>query len=401
MELYPYQQAGADFLTGKTRALLADRMGLGKTIQAIVAAKQIDSPETLVICPASVIPNWEHEWRLWGGPENVRFVSFSKLIHENWREYSPFLTIVDEAHYCKNPTAKRTRAALGIAGKSPFAWLLTGTPMPNNPTELYPFFKYLWPEELADLGVRTADQWMDRFCLTRYTEYGPKPYAVKNGTLLRAKLQPNMLRRALGDVGFELPPLRVDLHRLPKSDLDLEEYGAVEEAEYMSTIRRLLGTAKAPAVANQVADELENGDYEQVVVLYHHHDVGNQIRSRLNVMQVTTTGFNGSTPVAYRAAAIEEFQAGAAQVFLAQQTAAGIGITLTAAHEIILVEPAWSPDDNFQAITRIHRIGQDQPCRARLFAVTGTLDEAIMATIRTKLQMQADVGLKGEQNESH
>lgn len=393
--LYPYQEVGVQFLVNHRRALLADRMGLGKTIQAIRAAATINALRTLVVCPASVVPNWESEWLEWGGPDKVRFVSYSKLIRESTEGYAPDLTILDEAHYCKNPLAKRTRVALGIAQRSNFAWLLTGTPMPNDPTEVFPFFKYLWPERLKDLGIRTSDDWLNRFCLTRYTEYGPKPYAVKNGEILRAHLESVMLRRSLGDVGFDLPPLRVDIQRFPKEKLQTDIYECASEHDYTSRVRRILGEAKADFVAETLVDELAAGEYRQIVVLYYHTAVGTRLRERFQGAGYRVTGFDGSTPGVDRARAVREFQDGRAEVFLAQQSAAGIGITLTAAHEIVLVEPAWSPDDNLQAITRIHRIGQEHPCRARIFAASGTIDGAIMGTLKQKLDMKAEVGLRG------
>ena len=78
-------------------------------------------------------------------------------------------------------------------------------------------------------------------------------------------------------------------------------------------------------------------------------------------------------------------------MFLAQQGAAGTGITLTRASEIVLVEPSWSPAYNEQAIKRIHRIGQEHPCRARLFAVPDSLDAALMVTLARKTVMVKEV----------
>jgi SNF2 family DNA or RNA helicase len=98
------------------------------------------------------------------------------------------------------------------------------------------------------------------------------------------------------------------------------------------------------------------------------------------------------TPPARRQEEIDGFQKHGG-IFLAQQTAAGIGITLTRAHEIVLVEPSWSPSDNDQAIKRIHRIGQDKPCRARIFLVPDSLDEAVMGTLLRKQKMLTEVGL--------
>lgn len=398
VNLYPYQVRGRDFLAQHKRAYLADDMGLGKSAQAITAAARVwDSGRIVVVCPASAAPNWEHEWDLWDGPGEPLIVSYATLIRRNWKKMKPEIVILDEAHYVKSPSSKRTRAALGLARKAEYAWLLSGTPMPNDPTELWPPVKYLWPEMAEEHGCRTAVQWMNTFCKTRPTLYGPKPYAVRNGAALRSSLDGIMLRRKLDDVGLELPPLRRDLVRLPKTAAAakaLSEYEGLEadEAAYTSTLRRVLGELKAPLVAKQIREELDDGAYEKIVVLYYHRAVGRELKKQLAPYGVA--GFDGSTSQNTRAQEIEIFQAYPfVRVFLAQQTAAGIAINLTAAREVVLVEPAWSPEDNEQAIKRVHRIGQDAPCRARTFCITGTLDEAIMGTIHMKKKMQKEVGL--------
>jgi SNF2 family DNA or RNA helicase len=236
---------------------------------------------------------------------------------------------------------------------------------------------------------------MEKFCLTRPTTFGPKPYGVRNGAELRAALGTFMLRRTLDDVGLDLPPLRVDLVRLPK--MPMPEYDGEADAEesMYSTMRRLLGAAKAPAVARQVIEELDNKAYKKIVVLYYHKAVGAVLGEAFESAGYPVVGFDGSTPQATRANVIEYFQGqDRYKVFLAQQTAAGIAINLTAASEIVLVEPAWTPAENSQAIKRVHRIGSEQPVRARVFAVAGTLDENIMATITQKVKMAEELGLK-------
>lgn len=406
MELYPFQEKGVRFLASRRRAYLADRMGLGKTVQAVRAAEELGMNEIQVVCPASAVPNWRHEIGVWDRRRDAfafywnEPISYASLIRRNWKSWEPDLVILDEAHYCKSPSAKRTRAGLGLASrtvkKGGWAWLLSGTPMPNDPTELWPPIRYLWPEIKERFGVSRATEWRDKFCRCRPTPYGLKPYAVKNGAELRDALSDIMLRRTLDDVGLELPPLRVELSRLPKGDADTEalaEYEAWEDTDYTSTLRRLLGSVKAPLVAKQIIEELDDGAYEQIVVLYYHRDVGAGLREEFDKHGYSPVGFDGSTAQGARQEAIEAFDRGESQVFLAQQTAAGIAINLTAATEIVLLEPAWSPNDNHQAIDRIHRIGQDQPCRARIFALSGTLDEAIMGTIRNKVAMQEEVGL--------
>lgn len=380
-------------------------LGLGKTIQAIVAAYVVGSQHPVVVCPASAVENWKHELEKWHPvPESWTIISYASLIRRDWKTWEPDLVVLDEAHYAKSPSAKRTRASLGLAVRAirngGRAWLLSGTPMPNDPTELWPAIRYLWPDVRERLGMTRLTQWRERFCKCRPTPYGLKPYAVKNGDELRDILfgdDPIMLRRTLDDVGLELPPLRVELSRLPKdraAEEALAEYEEWEETEYVSTLRRVLGQMKAPMVGNLLAEELNNGAYDKLVLLYYHKNVGTELAQLFLDEDLAVTGFDGSTSQTDRQRAIERFQEDPeVRVFLAQQTAAGIAINLTAANEVVLLEPAWSPEANWQALKRVHRIGQDAPCRARMFAVSGTLDEAILGTIHNKVQMQKEVGL--------
>jgi SWI/SNF-related matrix-associated actin-dependent regulator of chromatin subfamily A-like protein 1 len=393
--LHDYQEQGRDFLAGRNRAYLGDTMGLGKSAQAIAAARSVDAKRPLVICPASAVPNWHAEWAKWDGPGAVEVLSYSLLARR--KPAIPDVLILDEAHYCKSGTAQRTRAALTLAQKSEYAWLLSGTPLPNNPLELWPPIRYLWPEIAAEVGCKTLNDWMYRFCRVRSTQYGPKPYGVRDGATLRAIVRRIMLRRTLEDVALSLPPLRVDLVRLPADQAATEamaEYAALEadERTYSATLRRVLGMAKAPAVARQIIQELDDNAYCKIVVLYYHRDVGAAMHAAFTASGYAPVGFHGGTPQADRWQAIQTFQTtGASRVFLAQQTSAGVAINLTAANEVVLVEPAWTPDDNSQAIARIRRIGQALPCRARIFAIAGTLDSNVMTTIRAKVKMQKEI----------
>jgi SWI/SNF-related matrix-associated actin-dependent regulator of chromatin subfamily A-like protein 1 len=392
MKLYPYQEVGRDFLASRDDAYLGDVMRLGKSVQATAAARLVQPERTVIVCPASAVPNWQAEWEKWDGPGEPEIYSYNALLRRKVRPAD--LVILDEAHYCKSPSAKRTRTALSLARDSGRAWLLSGTPLPNDPTELWPAVRYLWPEIAQELNIRTKEEWMFTFCKVRLTPYGPRPYAVQNAPILRDVVNRIMLRRTLDDVGLELPPLRVDLHRLPKGDLDLSEYEAMEASEetYTSSLRRVLGVAKAPAVARQIIEELNDGAYGKIVVLYYHREVGRVLRESFDAVNpYWTTGFDGRTSQPDRWQAIQNFQTGRHPIFLAQQVAAGIAIDLSAADEIVLVEPAWTPDENSQAVARIRNIHKSRPCRARIFAISGTMDTAVMSTIRAKVRMRREV----------
>lgn len=414
MKLYPHQVEGVRFLAERERAYLADDMGLGKSAQACVAASRVRSRHTLVIAPASTIPNWEREWQQWGNAGVFAAVSYSNrrklqtALGGNWD-----VVILDEAHYVKNPSAKRTRAALAIAAEAKHAWLLSGTPMPNHPGELYAPMSVLWPEVLVELGIGSHHDWIDRFCqykMIRYSQWGPpksKIFGARNLDQLRPHMRDILLRRRLRDVALDLPPLRIHLSRLKKdagferalaqagvnADALTRAIETAEENDETSRARRLLGEYKAPRIAEQISQELTDRAYGKIVVLAYHHAVLDKLRDGLADHGVV--GFRGGTSQEDRQEAIDVFiNDPTRRVFLAQQTAAGVGINLQVASEIVLVEPAWSPDDNAQCIKRIHRIGQDTPCRARIFAVAGSLDEAVMGTVQRKLQMQRSLGLK-------
>lgn len=411
MELYDYQVEGAEWLASLPRAYLADGMGIGKSAQACHAAGLVDAKSVLVIAPASTLLNWRREWETWGSAATFHVVSYGSL-RKAKGEWD--VVILDEAHYVKNPGAQRTRLALAIAAKARHVWCLSGTPMPNDPTELFPVFAALWPEVLVDLGLSTADDWLNRFCrygIVRYNNGPPtaRVYGTQNLDQLKPHLRGMMKQRHLRDVALELPPLRVDIHRLPRDKGLLDALAAtgidpdnavamIERAEgdpegSLSRLRRLLGEYKAPLIAAEIAKELRDGAMDKIVVLAYHRSVLRVFHKELAGYGVT--GFDGSTSQVDRQRAIDAFtKDDGCKVFVAQQNAAGVGINLQVSSEIVLVEPAWSPDDNAQAIKRIHRIGSTAPCRARIFAIADSMDEAIMGTLQRKLRMQRDIGLK-------
>jgi SNF2 family DNA or RNA helicase len=245
------------------------------------------------------------------------------------------------------------------------------------------------------MQVKGRRNWLERYCQYTDTDYGPRIWGntSKVKEEIRPALNTFMLRRRLEEVAMDLPPLRVTVQYLDRDpDLaeKLEEYADLtDDPEHLSTLRRLLGEYKAPLVARILQEELDAG--HDLVVLYHHRATGQALAEELVVKRgVGYSGFDGATPQGQRQQEIDHYQEHGG-LFLAQQGAAGTGITLTRASEIVLVEPSWSPSENEQAIKRIHRIGQDRPCRARIFAVPDSLDEALMATLARKIRMVEEV----------
>lgn len=400
--LYRFQEEGVQFLVDNLRAYLGDEMGLGKTVQALVAAKRIGARKVTVVCPASLQGNWLSEAKKWYPDlEELEIISYTTFQRNGGPDRKACdVLILDEAHYTKNPKAKRTKAVVDYIRywKPGRVWLLSGTPMPNDPRELYVPARIISPDRTKSF---TAWTWRRTFCVMVEGTFGPKCVGTRNADRLREIFRGRFKGRRLSQVGLDLPPLRVttqalDLYELPPT---LEALLAVvteeddNEDEAVSTLRRLLGELKAPLVAKAITGEMEAGQYESIVVMAYHHNVLDTLEEAFEGAGFRVVRVDGKTPQKKRDEARELFQAGKADIFLGQQTASGVGITLTKASELVLVEPAWSPTDNAQAVKRIHRISQDAPCRARVFTIPGTLDEAVMRTIARKTQMIEEVGL--------
>jgi SNF2 family DNA or RNA helicase len=384
---FPYQITGRDFLVANDRAYLGDGMGLGKTVQAAIAAKHAGIRRVLTVCPASATENWKREWKEWGEGKPAVLSYASPLLHRI-RLQGDELVILDEAHYVKTESAKRTKLALVLAKLADRAWLLSGTPMPNHPGELYAPIAALWPEIPRELGIRNHWEWFNRFCFWTRTRYGPRPYAIKNAGQLKPHLQKIMLRRELKDVDLELPPITVHFHLLPRdrgfaaalqaAGVDPDDLSARMDAEEgeegsSSRLRRLLGSYKAPLIGDLIAREMDDKAYPKIVLGYHHKGVREILEQKLRPFGVT--GIDGSVPSGpKRQARIDQFwEDPDTRVFLGQMQA----------------------DDNAQFIKRIHRPGQRHDCRARIFGVAGSLDEPIMGSVIKKTRYKIELGLKG------
>lgn len=432
MRPYPHQVAGAEWLAPRSRALLGDEAGCGKTITAIVAADRAKVGSILVMAPTVVIWNWANEIRKWSPHRKIHVVPSSKglpahvgetdvviithglLIHElvyTWLQQPWGLGVLDEAHCFRNRKAQRTRAVYGKAGIASFCekfWPLTGTPMPNNCSELWPMLRSLWPDRCS----LTYPQFVDEFCETRETIYGVKIIGNKNLPKLKAMMEGTYLRRLKRDhldlpaIRFETVTLRPEkmpheLRRLvDELDKDLrkllaaakspeEAFGILSRTEEFARYRRLCGLAKAEPAAELIAMDLDGG-IDKIVVAAHHLDVIEYLSAALEpygVVEIT-----GSITAQDRTDAVAKFQSNkGVRVAICQIQAGGVGITLHAASEMVFVEQEFVPADNSQMADRIHRIGQTEPVRVRFLSLAGTVDEVTAEILATKSRMIAEI----------
>jgi SWI/SNF-related matrix-associated actin-dependent regulator of chromatin subfamily A-like protein 1 len=441
--LFPYQTEGAAFMAARQGVLLLDEQGLGKTPQAIRAADAVGASRIVVACPASVKENWSREFaRFSRTPRRVDvaygrnhqfdpqadtlIVNYdlltSKRIMSGLRRIAPEVVILDEAHLLKNSSAKRTMAALGpacsgraglIEGARVFA--LTGTPCPNHPGELWTLLRAVAPHAILMRDGRTImpeSVFVSTYCATRPTRFGPKIMGGKNLDDLRQRLAAVAIRRKKVDVLPQLPPFRAEITVLSSADAAAQLAAATSQtftaalaqtlaaatddesiaralaqaAPASSTLRRLTGTLKAPLVAELVTSDLEGG-MDKLVLFAVHKDVIRTLRDTLAARGYNPVVVDGSVSHAARQNAIDSFQNDpATRVFIGQITAAGTGITLTAASNLIFAETSWVPAENAQAAMRVHRIGQRNSVLVRLATLPGTVDEAISNALRRKIK---------------
>lgn len=441
VELYPHQKAGAEWLSSMPLALLADEMGIGKSAQAIVAADSIGARRILVLCPASVRINWVREFQRFSKtPREFAIVDGKEVVprpHQSvvcsYDLADPAklpgdfdLLILDEAHFLKSTETNRTVAIYGKNGiirRAKRTWALSGTPMPNHPGELWPILYTFGRTPLS-----YAD-FVERFCTSYPGPRGePRITGAKQAHIpeLRQLLSGIMLRRKKEDVMKELPPISfedivvepgpVDLEieasfiqyifpedrrkeleeKLAKERAVLESvqavtsFGRVEGystlaaiAKSVSTLRRYTGIQKVENTAKLIAAELEAGAYEKVVIFAIHRDVIEGLRVKLKDFKPVT--LYGGTEPETRQKNIDKFQnTKKCRVFIGNILAAGTGITLTAAHQVVFIEQDWVPGNNAQAAMRCHRIGQTKPVTVRFVGLASSIDEKVSSVLKRK-----------------
>ncbi|GAA2325679.1 DEAD/DEAH box helicase [Dactylosporangium salmoneum] len=393
LRLRGYQSFGARFALVQRRVVLGDEMGLGKTVQAIATMAYLSArgaTHFLVVCPASVLINWAREiarhstipvislhgngraraaarWRAQGGAGVVTFGSLGALGLPPPR---PALLVVDEAHYVKNPGAKRSQAVNQVAAESDRVLFLTGTPMENRIDEFRALIEHLRPEIAAGMGPEHAAISVEAF---------------------RRAAAPVYLRRNQPDVLTELPELvQVD---------EWEEFGAedgsayrdaVGEGNFMAmrraafAVRRPHDSAKLTRLLELAREAMANG--RKVVVFSYFRDVLTVVCAALGADACGP--ITGSTPVADRQRIVDEFTASPKPaVLVCQIEAAGVGVNIQAASVVILCEPQVKPSIGAQAIARAHRMGQVRTVQVHRLLIADSVDERMIELLGSKAQL--------------
>ena len=403
--LRPYQIEGVKKIMELGRdVLLADEPGLGKTVQVAEVINRTRPAGVRVVCPASLRLNWARELEVWltFRPAAVEIMSYEAVVSAKDTPAEVDLLVFDEAHYLKNPDAKRTRKCLALTAKKRL--FLTGTPVVNRPMDLYPMLNAMGlAVSRVDYGKRYCDGFLQ---VVKWNPRTHKPMrtvwnfsGASNAEELSALLKSRcMVRRTKAEVLSELPAktrqvveLDIPLSTTPEAVRtavypDLASAGAAGVSpdvafQDLSAVRLETALHKLPHVIAYIQDLLE--EEEKLVVFAWHREVVDALAASLPRAVKLYGGMSDRA----KDQAVRDFQAGDARVFVGQITAAGTGLTLAAADTAVFAEIDWVPGNITQAEDRLHRIGQSNPVRIIHLVQAGSVDCRMVRALVAKQEV--------------
>ena len=418
---YPHQIYGAKILVGEKRFILADTMGLGKTLTSAIAAYNVPGRK-LIICPASLRLNWRNELimfgidpddiavvldgkslreQLWADKtwfiinyDNLRTIPMCKTTIKNWsKQFS--VAIYDEAHYCKTvtyrgkPKSERGKNTAEIAENVENLYLLTGTPLSNHTSDIYPLLCMVHAKCASDwnnFANTYCDAYIDSFSHWHYD-------GASNTEVLHQRLTHYMLRRKTEDV-LQMPEkIRTYIPciaKLKEYDKALKEYyegkEAPEEEKFcalaaMQKMKQALAIGKVNETINFAKDFVDNG--QPIVIYTCYVETAKKIAE---AFKNTSVLIIGETSAKDRQKAIDDFQEGKKNVIVCTLGAGSVGITLTRSNIILFNDFDYVASTMRQAEDRIWRIGQKNSCSIFYVYADGCMmDEILMDMLNRKL----------------
>ncbi|MEO8568847.1 MAG: SNF2-related protein [Ginsengibacter sp.] len=428
--LRPYQISGYHWLNYLNDVgwggILADDMGLGKTVQALSMlshyAQQEGSLKALVVCPTTLIYNWENEIRKFT-PSLTWFIHHGSMRTRDPKDFEKYNIIIttygtlrsdiqlmmkilfdyvvlDESQAIKNPASKVTKAACLLTSKNRLC--MSGTPLQNNTFDIYAQMNFLNP------GLLGSVEFFRNEFSTPIDKFGEQ----EQKDHLRKLLYPFILRRTKEQVAKDLPDKTETILFCEMEDDQRAVYeayrgayrdkimGAIEgqginrsQLTILQGLMKLRQICDSPAILNEEEkypnhsiklDELtreitENIGEHKALIFSQFLGMLALIKEKLIENNISFEYFDGSTPPHEREKAIQNFQNNDdCRVFLISLKAGGVGLNLTAADYVYIVDPWWNPAVEQQAIDRTHRIGQTKNIFAYRMICKDTIEDKIL-----------------------
>lgn len=430
--LRPYQLAGLNWFNQMHSigwgGCLADDMGLGKTLQTLCFLQKLYDEnkkiKVLIVCPTSLIYNWQAEidkftkglkYVIYHGTErtfpkekstkwNILITSYGMLRNsiEDFQTINFAVTVLDESQSIKNPVSLITKAVQLI--KTNIRFILSGTPVQNNTFDLYAQLNFCNP------GLLGNQEFFKGEFAVPIDKYGDKERSQQ----LRKMVFPFILRRTKEQVAKDLPDktetvmyCEMGAYQQKVYDTVKEDYrerimGKIEEIGVAKSaflilegLNKLRQICDCPSIigdkekkrfkqASIKLDELsreieENISNHKMLVFSQFLGMLSLIKDKLDADGIKYLYLDGSTPAKDRKALVDKFQTDASiQIFLISLKAGGVGLNLTAADYVYVVDPWWNPAVEDQAIDRTHRIGQTKKVFAYKMICKNTVEEKIL-----------------------
>ena len=424
--LRPYQRIGVAFMIYLGQSMLCDDLGLGKTAQAIIAAEL--TPRTnsvLVVCPNSLRLQWRDEIQKWGALDLPITVVEAKHRGTQLKQYTggwaitnyqlfridPWFinsrlwdwVIFDEAHAMKNRKTKTFMTAKKLSLRR--MTLLTGTPMGNNPSEIWSLLNLIQPSKFPafwrffEMYVAYAENYLGYKEIT----------GGKNHQLLRRELSTRMLQRKKEDVAKDLPPktsqtipvmMTTPQERMYKEMLyemiaQLESGEALTAFYVIAQLTRLRQIVATTATIDKpdfsgkldAAEEIIKNTDRKVIVFCIYRRTVECLCDRLDKDDVKNVRILGGMSVEDREAAKIAINEGDARVLVCTIRAGGVGLNLQGASVGIFISKEWNPMEQRQASGRLHRIGQTRNVHIISLICENTVDERVESLLRKKEKM--------------
>ena len=433
-ELRDYQELGVKWLSMLNHygfgGILADDMGLGKTLQTIafLAAVLRESKNALILAPSSLVYNWQDEFGKFAphldiavvyGPKPLRdniidgkhqvmitsYASFRQDVEEYGRLSFDYL-ILDEAQVMKNDRTKIAQHLRNFEVKNTFA--LSGTPIENHMGELWSIFQIVLP------GLLPAK----------------KEFLKMPADLVARYVQPFIMRRKKEDVLQELPDLTEVVYRNDLQDSQKAIYLAQlqqmqervrsatdeelnrDKIEILSGLMRLRQICDTPALfldeyqgdsgkldsLRELLEQIHSSNH-RVLIFSQFRGMLDLIEQELQSLGMESYKITGSTPAKDRQEMTTAFNDGQKDAFLISLKAGGVGLNLTGADTVILVDLWWNPAVEAQAIGRAHRMGQERNVEVYRLITRGTIEEKIQELQESKKNLISTI-LDGTESRS-
>lgn len=434
-ELRPYQKAGFNWMNFleefRWGGCLADDMGLGKTLQTLTFIRHLleedSSRNFLVICPNSLVFNWENEihkfcpdisYSIHHGPDRTNnaedFSPYQVVIStygtvrsdiEMLRNYTFYYVILDESQMIKNPKSKISKATQLLNAQNRL--ILSGTPLQNNTMDLFAQMNFINP---GMLGTR-------EFFKKEFSDPIDRDGNEQKGQKLRQIIYPFILRRTKQQVASELPDkientlfceLKTEQreiyneykNRYKRKIFDVIAEKGIERSgiHILEGLLKLRQICDSPAILKDqkylypnssvkieelVRELKENVAEHKALVFSQFIGMLQLIKEDLIENGIKFEYLDGKTQ--NRKATVERFQNDdSCKVFLISLTVGGLGLNLTAADYVYLVDPWWNPAVEKQAIDRTHRIGQTKKIFAYKMICKDTIEEKILKLQNSK-----------------